>query len=221
MSTSSSPAPEATPSVEISSFPYPDLAMLPADRNSPQSSSQISDRGFADEAAKREAAIREQARQEGELRGRAEYDSQLDQIRAGIRDALTSFAAERRAYYQQVEGEVVRLALSIARKVLHRESQVDPLLLAGMVHVALQQIEGGTKTTMRVNPQQVSEFRGYFARNMEPPDAPEVLEDAAVAKESCVLQTALGTTQIGIDAQLKEIEQGLCDLLARRPEAAR
>jgi flagellar assembly protein FliH len=202
----------------VESFPYAELPALSADTDTASRSAQVPEKDLAIEASNRDSAIREQARHEGETRARSDYESQLSQIRTSLRDALASFAQDRRTYYQQVESEVVRLALSIARKVLHRESQLDPLLLAGMVHVALQKIESGTKTTMRVHPQQVSEFRSYFAHHMGTQDTPEVLEDATVAKECCVLQTTLGTTEIGINAQLKEIEQGLCDLLASRPE---
>jgi flagellar assembly protein FliH len=221
MSTSSSPIPGSTPDPSVESFPYIELPVVSAEAVTGSRLAQGPEKDLAIEASKQDATIREQARHEGEARARADYESQLTQIRASLRDALVGFAQERRTYYQKVEGEVVRLALSIARKVLHRESQLDPLLLAGMVHVALKKIESGTKTTMRVHPQQVSEFRSYFAHHMETQDMPEVLEDATVAKESCVLQTTLGTTEIGINAQLKEIEQGLCDLLASRPEASK
>jgi flagellar assembly protein FliH len=209
------------PSPAVESFPYAELPAHSAETDTGARSARVPGEDSAIEAAKRDLAIKEQVRREGEARARSEYEAQLSQIRASLRDALARFAEERRTYYQQVEGEVVRLALSIARKVLHRESQLDPLLLAGMVHVALQKIESGTKTIMRVHPQQVSEFRSYFAHHMEIQDAPEVLEDAIVAKECCILQTSLGTTEIGINAQLKEIEQGLCDLLASRPEASK
>ena len=163
-------------------------------------------------------AEREQARKEGESRARVEFEGQLEKIRCAISETLSTFASDRTMYFQQVEAEVVQLALSIARKVLHRESQVDPLLLAGMVHVALKQIENSTRTTVQVHPNQVSTFRSYFAHHMDAQEAPEVIEDAGIARDCCVLQTSVGTTQIGIDAQLKEIEQGLFDLMAHKPE---
>ena len=50
---------------------------------------------------------------------------------AAIAAAVTEFARQRTDYFRRVESEAVRLALSIARKVLHREAQMDPLLLAG------------------------------------------------------------------------------------------
>jgi flagellar assembly protein FliH len=130
---------------------------------------------------------------------------------------LADFGRDRAQYYQQVESEVVQLALSIARKILHREAQVDTLLVAGMVRVTLEKIESATKVVVRVNPQQVSEWRGYFAHHMEASQVPDVVEDPAMQMGQCVLQTSLGTTEVGVEVQLKEIEQGLFDLLAKRP----
>ena len=111
----------------------------------------------------------------------------------------------------------MRLALSIARRVLHREAQVDPLLLMGIVRVALERIEGATGVTLLVHPQQAGEWRRYVAASMDPGDAPEIAEDPALALQQCVLRTSMGTAELGIEAQLKEIEQGLTDLLAARP----
>jgi flagellar biosynthesis/type III secretory pathway protein FliH len=85
-----------------------------------------------------------------------------------------------------------------------------------MVRVALEQISQATRITVRVNPRQVSDFRMFFARHMQE-KAPEVVEDGALEPERCGLHTELGTTEIGPEIQLKEIEQGLLDLQAARP----
>jgi flagellar biosynthesis/type III secretory pathway protein FliH len=90
-----------------------------------------------------------------------------------------------------------------------------------MVRVALDKIGSGTKVVVRVHPDQVSDYRSYFARTLEPGEVPEVVEDAAVARDCCTLQTGLGTTELGLEVQLKEIEKGLMDLMARRPEVGR
>ncbi len=215
MSTSSSPARVAKTDPDVRPFSYAEVS---GGSNAPSATAALSKEAISsDDQRVHQEAIREQGRKDRIAQAKTEYEAQLAQLRGNIRDALLNFARERAAYYQQVETEIVQLALSIARKILHRESQVDPLVLAGMVHVALDQIERGTKTTIRVNPRQVSEFRTYFAHHMEAQDAPEVLEDNTVARECCVLQTSLGTTQVGVDVQLKEIEQGLSDLMARKP----
>jgi len=161
---------------------------------------------------------RQEGRKEGEMQARAEFEKHVAAIRDEVRAALAGFAQERARYYQQVEGEVVRLALSVARKILHREAQIDPLLLAGLVRVALEKIAAGTKVSLRVSPQQVSEYRGYFARHLEPHEVPEVVEDPELETDRCVLQTSLGATDLGLDIQLKEIEHGLLDLMAHQPK---
>ena len=41
--------------------------------------------------------------------------------------------------------------------------------------------------------------------------------DAALEPNQCELETELGVTDLNLETQLKEIEQGLFDLLAQRP----
>jgi len=169
------------------------------------------------ELAQREAQAREQGRQAGEAKVRAEMEREIASLRAQVAAALAGFAQERAAYYGQVEREVVQLALSIARKVLHREAQVDPLLLAGIVRVALEQLGSGTEVLVRVHPAQAQSWKAYLAQALDPRNLPQVVEDPALEPDRCVLQTLLGTTEIGLEVQLKEIERGLADLLAQRP----
>ena len=221
MSTSCSPPLDPEPKPEARPFPYAELpatgtvplplagtAVSPSDRLAPDP---------RDLVLQGEAGAREAGKREGEALARVAFDSHLAEIRESVRSALAEFAGQRDAYFQQVEGEVVRLALSVARKILRREAQVDGLLLAGMVRVVLEKIESGTKVVVRVHPHQVSECRTYFAQHMAPPQVPEVLEDAALAIDHCILQTEMGTTDLGPEVELKEIEQGLFDLLERRP----
>jgi len=217
MSSSSKPALEGAAQPQVRPFPYAELsgsAGFASDVVQAATTSPPTENAAAGVAA-REAALAE--RQQWETQLRAGFDRQLEEVRASVRKALADFAAERSRYFQQVEAEVVQLALSIARKILRREAEIDPLLLAGMVRVALERVESGTKVTVRVNPQQVSECRAYFAQHMEA-QVPEVAEDANLAIDHCILETSLGTTELGPEVQLKEIEQGLLDLLDRRPK---
>jgi flagellar biosynthesis/type III secretory pathway protein FliH len=217
MSLSSSPALGLKKEAETRPFPYADAAQA-----GPSQGGGVADgNAVAASLPRREEEIREAVRLEEAARAQLAFDGQLEQVRDSIRTALIEFEKERATYFQKVESEVVQLALSIARKVLHREAQVDPLLLAAIVRVALDQIQSKTKVVVRVNPIQAADCRAFFARCMDPQEIPEVTEDPALAPEQCVLQTELGTTELGIEVQLKEIEQGLTDLLAQRPQTGR
>jgi flagellar assembly protein FliH len=169
------------------------------------------------EMEKREAAARTLGRQEGEEFARAGFEQELARERSAMANALQSFAQEREQYFQRIEAEVVQLSLSIARKILHRESQVDPSLLSGMVRVLLEKLEAGSQVVVRVHAGRSAAMREWLAQQLEASVLPEVIDDPNIAPDRCVVQTALGTTELGTDVQLKEIERGLLDLLAQRP----
>jgi flagellar assembly protein FliH len=171
----------------------------------------------AAESAAHEAQARAQGHQQGLEEARQAFAEQLARERSSLTSALVQFAHDRTTYFQQVEGEVVQLALSIARKILHREAQLDPLLLAGIARAALEKIDGATGVRLRVHPQNADDWRRYLSSRLEPADMPEIVEDPAQPADQCTLETSMGTAVLGIEVQLKEIEQGLMDLLAARP----
>jgi len=211
MSTSSSaqarqPLPVANPSP--APFPYSDATET------------ISTAGLVSDEAENnriQAEMLEQARQRGQQEARAELLSSRAEDRELIARAVRNFDTERADYYRRIEGEVVRLALAIARKILHREVQLDPRALAGIVRVTLESMENSTKVSLYVPPREATEWRHYFANNMEGESALDVHEDASLNSGACRIETALGTTTVGFESQLLEIETGLLDLLAERP----
>jgi hypothetical protein len=89
--------------------------------------------------------VKERGRLEGEEGGRRkqaeEHSQTLVEARSSIVAAIEGFAAERKEYFRGVEAEAVKLALAIARKILHRETQMDPLLLRSVVRSAMDRLE--------------------------------------------------------------------------------
>jgi len=211
MSTSSSAAARQTVS-ETSPFPYIEA------EGSPLGGSPAEQEQFAQEKTRRlQAETFEKGRLAGQQQVRADFDSALALERGQVARALEHFTAERENYYRRVEGEVVQLALAIARKILHREAQLDPHALAGIVRVTLEKLDAGTQVNLYVCPRDAAEWRHFFAYQMEMNPVPEVHEDPSLPPGECRIETSLGTTQLGIESQIKEIETGLLDLLSERP----
>jgi flagellar assembly protein FliH len=158
-----------------------------------------------------------QARAEGvraaEQQARALDEETLLEQRKQINMVLSAFALERSEYYVKAERELVQLALAIASRILHRESQVDRMVVAGLAKVMLEKMRQDTKVKVRVHPGEASSWRHYFQDN----ESLEVVEDATLAPKDCRLETELGVADLGLDAQLKEVEQGFFDLLALKP----
>ena len=146
-----------------------------------------------------------------------QYEENLSKQKAAILEAVTEFRRERAGYYSRVEKELVELALSIAAKILHREAQVDRTLLGALVKVAIENLQHRTNIAVRVRPEEAELWRDYLAENL-PETKIEVIEDANIAESNCVLETEVGTAEVGIASQLKEIERGFFDLLSQRPD---
>jgi flagellar assembly protein FliH len=124
----------------------------------------------------------------------------------------TGFAKERKRYFAEIEGEVVKLALAIAGRVLQRESSLDPLLLKGVVHAALAKLGDAKGAVLRMPPEALEEWRSAM-RHSGLEFAPDESMDAGDLR----LETVGGIAELGIPAQLVEVERGFFDLMARRP----
>jgi flagellar assembly protein FliH len=162
------------------------------------------------------AHARSEAAREADNKNRTAFEEELKTERAKIAEAIQAFNQERRSYYAQAEKEVVSLALAIAAKILHREAQVDKVLVAALVRSMLEGLDRGTNAVVRIAPQEAVAWKHYFEEWQTP--NMQIVPDATVGASSYVVETEMGTTDFGLQAQLKEIEQGFFDLLAQRPE---
>ena len=158
--------------------------------------------------AAREAAATE-TRREVEL----EFGDRLRQERHRVESALAEFGQQRQSYFRQAESVVVRLALSVAAKVLHREVVADGLHLAATVRAALSRIQDGTLAVMRVRPEEVESWQQVFTE--ECPGRVEVESDTSLRIGDLVLETTIGRVELGVVAQLGEIEREFRGMLER------
>ena len=170
------------------------------------------------DARARERNALEMGLQDGEARAEARYTQALVQAQSLAASMAGEFERERASFFKRVEGEVVRLALSIARKIIHREAQLDPLLLAGVAKVALEHIAKGSVVRLCLNPNQIESWREFFSAQSGLHLKLEWMADASLNPSQCRLETTVGTTCINLEDQLTEITQGFFDLLAEKPE---
>lgn len=174
-----------------------------------------------EEVQKREQQAWQKGVTDGEARSQGKFEEALQEERGTLETALREFAQHREKYFHKVEDEVIQLSLAIARKVLHRETQLDPLMLSGVVRVALDKVSEATEIKLRVHPSQALVWNRFFKRNdqRDLPLTPEVVPDTTLQRSRCLLETSLGTTDLSLETQLKEVEQGFFDLIAKRPKS--
>ncbi len=158
---------------------------------------------------------RNEARAEARLEWEQELQDRIVEEHTAVLKVCAEFVRERARYFAGVEAEVVKLALAIAARVLHREAKIDPLLLTGVVRVALEKVAENSATVLRVPVAAIEMWREIFVAS--PESSLQVVGDERLAAGECVLDTNVGRVELGVSAQLEEIERGFFDLMHQRP----
>jgi flagellar assembly protein FliH len=170
---------------------------------------------IAEETRRSYEAGYEQGRQDGlasergaEQAARAE---KLQRLAAAVGIIAEDFAEERGRYYEQLEQEAVKLALAMAGRILRREAQMDPLFLLGAVRVALGQLTDSTKVRLRVPAADAELWTEAMALLPNRDTRPEVIAAEGIEVGQCVMETELGSADLGVRAQLGEMERSMFD----------
>lgn len=178
------------------------------------------DRAAADEQLAEECkqsfeAGRQRGRQEGHQIEReaqaAAAKSEEERRKRELARLIEEFATGRDLFLSAVEHEVVKLALAVAARILRREAQMDPLLLTGAVRVALGQLAGTTEMQLRVPAAQIDMWSEAIALVPHLTIKPVVIAGEGMRVGDCVLESKVGTVDLGVRSQLGEIERGFFD----------
>lgn len=188
----------------------------------PQTGEVDIEKRLAEEARRAFEAGRERGREEGR---RAERESagpaaqaESERHRQELARLVEKFAQEQEHYLRAVEQEVVRLALAVAARILRREAQMDPLLLTGAVRVALGQLAATSEIRLRVPNKDAELWKETIALLPKLAVKPAVVADENMRLGDCVIESKVGTVDLGVRSQLGEIERGFFDRAAARQE---
>lgn len=159
-------------------------------------------------------SVRTETKAKSRQQGEAALSEGIATERARVGQVCAEFAIERKRYFVAVEAEVVKLALAIAARILHREAELDPLLLTAAVRVVLDKVADNSTMSLRVPTAELERWKGALvAENSRV----EIVGDQRLEDGECVLETSVGKVELGVSAQLEEIEKGFFDLLQQRP----
>jgi flagellar assembly protein FliH len=158
---------------------------------------------------------RDRGRQEALQEARDSYVAELKALEerrvCQHAELIENFSQARDSYLREVEREVVKLALEIAARILRREAHMDPLLLTGAVRVALGQLSESTEVKLLVP---ASELELWTAAIHLIPNLalqPAIQAGDKMRLGDCRIEAVQGSVDLGIRAQLDEIERGFFD----------
>lgn len=163
--------------------------------------------------SQRLAQERESAYREGQAAGRAEAAARFDAAVAKLEKTLVELAGLRRKIRAEAEHDLVKLSLAIARKILHRELQVDRDALLGIVKAALGRVSSAEVHRVRMNPEDAA---GFERRRPVQLEGVEIVADASIGRGGVIFETRRGNLDASVETQLAEIERGFTDLLEKK-----
>ncbi len=133
----------------------------------------------------------------------------------GLAKSIAEFASLRRRIRSEAEQDLVKLALAVAKKILHRELTVDPGALAGVVKAALANIDAREVDNIRLNPKDAAALGDLVSTAGLQPNA-QIIADLGLTTGAILITTSRGQLDASVSAQLNEIERGFADRLEGR-----
>jgi len=90
---------------------------------------------------------------QGEKAGLELAEKKVESVMKRYAEAILEVNKLRPFLYAQVEREVVKLALEVAKKILHREVSIDPDIVQTLMRVALSHVAEKSAVTIHLNPE--------------------------------------------------------------------
>jgi flagellar assembly protein FliH len=140
---------------------------------------------------------------------------ELSRMLQNLAEAITTVPLLREQALRRAERDTVRLAIEIARRVLHRELSIDPSALSALVSAALEKLSREEIHRVVVHPKLEGLLRDALESHGRG-SAIEVTNDASLPPGSIVFDVSRGAVDASVESQLREIENGLADELRTR-----
>jgi flagellar assembly protein FliH len=124
-----------------------------------------------------------------------------------VAQTLEELGGLRQTLIQETEREMVQLALTLARRIVHREVTLDPELAAALAHVALERLGATTPATIRLNPEDYTIVAQDGARWGGA--TVTVVPDPSISRGGCLVESEFGSVDATIERQFDELSRAL------------
>ena len=140
----------------------------------------------------------EQGRQEGLAAGREQVQAQLEILQQLMQTLATPLAE----LDEQIEKELVALAMTVARQVVYRELQTDPELVVSAVRKALGVLPSGLRDVrLYLHPEDAQLVRELLPAGEEE-NGWQIVEDALYERGGCRVSTQNSQVDATLEARL-------------------
>jgi flagellar assembly protein FliH len=153
-----------------------------------------------------------QAYQRGLREGEAAALGAMQPVLERLAQSIDALAGLRNRARKEAETDLLKLAVAIARRILHRELSVDPEAISGIMKAALERLRAQEIHRVRIHPDLEEAVRGALERYASSRSV-QIVVDRGRQPGDLVFETERGSLDASVETQLQEIGRGLADRL--------
>jgi flagellar assembly protein FliH len=168
--------------------------------------------GAADGRREGLAAGLDQGRRSGHEQALSEFNQQFAQAVGAMTAAAAQVDGSRRQLEANALGEVIELAMAIARRVTKRQGMIDPAVLSANLAEAMNVVSHAADLRIAVHPDQKATMEAELpGLKLKWPhlEHVELTEDPQLSPGGCRIFTAHGMVDADLDTQLDRIATDL------------
>ncbi len=151
---------------------------------------------------------------QGEKAGMEIAEQKVEALMRRYTDAILEISKLRASLYAQVEREVVKLSVEVAKKIIGREIQADPEIIQTLVRVALSHVAEKSAVTVHLSP---ADYNYLLAQRTELSQTEgrdiSLLADKSIERGGCLIQTECGDIDARIEEKFREVEHAFFENL--------
>ncbi|MGE5576309.1 MAG: FliH/SctL family protein [Syntrophothermus sp.] len=146
---------------------------------------------------------REAGHREGYEAGIGETSRLAEQAKTVLETAL----AEREQLIRGASGDILKLVVKIAEKIIRGQLRLDPAIIQRTIEDAVKLVNDKTRVVIRVNPSELETAKSGEARIrqfLEGSTKLEIVADETIEAGGCMIETNSGSVDARIATQLEE-----------------
>jgi flagellar assembly protein FliH len=159
------------------------------------------------DVAKLERAAFDSGYLQGQKSGKELAEQKLEAATLKYSEALQEVSSLKDVLRTQVEREVVKLAVEVAKKIVYREIRIDPAIIQTLVRVALSHVADKSSVTIHLSP---VDYTYLLKQRPELAQAEgkdiAYLADNSIEQGGCLIRTECGDIDARIEEKFREVE---------------
>ena len=165
---------------------------------------------IVEQAKAKAAQIEREAAQNAHALIQAEVEQEvvrtIDPWREQLSQTLHELDGLRLSLVSQAEKDVARLAIEIAKKIVHREVTIDNDIVMTLARIGLSRMHNRVAATIHLHPEDLDYVEAHRSQ-LSSAQAIHLMEDRSVGRGGCLIQTEMGAVDARIEQQFAEIER--------------